>query len=398
MLVGLATAGDMGITGQSAFMRRKIEESEYFNKLQGKDIGDRSSLTNWLDSERKSFGQFGIAGDALQGAAHMAIGAGYAGQDTMDYYLGTNTSGLGNGRNGNYNWSNAPRDLAGVGLDLASLLTSATGPGAVANMAGFDIPGFFEDVKTSMNTSINTAQFGEGAANAFSPDTLRALGDSSMTVSDSLNKAAEGSFAMGAMYDTQQGKLLSQAEALTLSNEQFQNLTPVVMDLSSGMVTFNDGVQANISSFGNISESLGTAMEAINNIQAAKDSEAAYTANLTNAVDTTLANPEVAAKSIEQTGWSFAGVTNTNEYTPSIMGGTGYGSLDTLNATIADNTAKLDTLVASKANEQTVPQSNTMQVEISVSGSDKNEIATEVIRRLQSENIIEGIIRKSINR
>ncbi|MFA5760182.1 MAG: hypothetical protein WC877_00205 [Dehalococcoidales bacterium] len=123
-------------------------------------------------------------------------------------------------------------------------------------------------------------------------------------------------------------------------------------------------------------------------MQTLVDSQQAMADNVKTMTDALTTNQEATIESLNNTNWAYAGKFNEAEYTPSFMKEP--QSVSALNEAISN---EVNTQISQK---ESTPQQ--MEIVISVSGSDKNEIATEVIRRLQSESIIEGIIRKTYTR
>jgi predicted GNAT family acetyltransferase len=109
------TAGSSGFNFQNAYMKRKLQENQYYYG------NDTSHLANYLDTENKQMG------GGMQGVAHAAIGAGYATQDIIDYwfndaatnwmntaplfkYMRGSTGELPSFQKEHYDWSNLPSD------------------------------------------------------------------------------------------------------------------------------------------------------------------------------------------------------------------------------------------------------------------------------------------------
>jgi hypothetical protein len=228
-----------------------------------------------------------------------------------------------------------------------------------------DIAGEADYIKQSQE---NVGLYGEGVSNAFNPEVLNNLSDSSLKMDESFKSAASSGSSVGLLYDKQTGILMTQSEAMQLNNTEFKNLIPAVFNAKTGMVTFNDGLTATIGQFGKFSEILTPIIEQMN---ANTKSEEAYIGNVKEMANTV--QSETAEQQLNTYGVAFGGKMDQNEYTPSFVRTP--QSVEDMNLAISN--------VQAPVNQATTPQQ--MSITIQVTGSDKNEIASEVQRRIETE-------------
>lgn len=315
------------------------------------------AFINLLNKDQKSA--------AMQGLVQTVHGTGIALQDVFDYYTGINTSGKGLG---NYNWKYANQDLSGEMVNIASV---------IADLAGYkDVGTSLRDANTVVNDQLNMSNFGD-LTNIFDVSVLRKMEESSLLTSDALKKVADDSSSLGVLYNATTGSIIGQNEAMLMSTKEFQALTPAVLNVNTGMLTFNDGIQENVSKFSNISSSISTLLADVEEMQA---TSAAYVENYNKMGESLNKGIEMVQtpEGMTQTGEvGWVGISNSNE---PLVGAVGVPQ------SVMDMQKQIDDIKATQISNQ-IPQSQPQQMEITifVSGSDKNEIANQVLAQIEAK-------------